>query len=110
MLRALEYPMMSTLIRTKALWLATHTRMYVPDDPYCAYFYRSFRITSSHRSQNCLPYLDIEVKVFVAIYTWLATLCDDAERVGAVADVEMFQQRYMLGEEQPTVRNLPLSL
>ncbi|RGP64952.1 longiborneol synthase [Fusarium sporotrichioides] len=51
---------------------------------------------------NCLLYHDLEVKVFVAIYTWLATICDDAERLDIVADVEMFQQRYVHGIDQPT--------
>ncbi|KAI0482206.1 isoprenoid synthase domain-containing protein [Xylariaceae sp. FL0804] len=51
----------------------------------------------------CFPYHALEVKVFVAIYTWLATLCDDAERVGTIPDVELFQQRWILGEPQPTI-------
>ncbi|KAF4468047.1 longiborneol synthase [Fusarium albosuccineum] len=65
--------------------------------------YQSLMVGYSY-ADNCLPYLDIEVKVFVAIYTWLATLCDDAERLGIVTEVEMFQQRYIMGEEQPTLR------
>ncbi|KAK6720728.1 Longiborneol synthase clm1 [Fusarium graminearum] len=54
-------------------------------------------------ADNCLPYHDIEVKVYVAIYTWLATICDDAEALGIIDDVQLFEQRFILGEEQPTV-------
>ncbi|KAF3015269.1 terpene cyclase [Neopestalotiopsis sp. 37M] len=61
---------------------------------------------NSHSYQslmNCLPYHDLEVKVYVAIYTWLATLCDDAELVDTVQDIALFQQRWMLDEKQPSI-------
>ncbi|KAM3505002.1 hypothetical protein MY11210_008139 [Beauveria gryllotalpidicola] len=53
--------------------------------------------------KNCLPYHDLEVKVFVAIYTWLAILCDDAPQAGTVPALERFQQLWMEGKEQPTI-------
>lgn len=53
--------------------------------------------------QNCYPYHPLDVKVYVAIYTWLATLCDDAERVGIVEDVALFQEHWVKGEPQPTI-------
>ncbi|KAH7303963.1 isoprenoid synthase domain-containing protein [Stachybotrys elegans] len=52
---------------------------------------------------NCLPYHDLDVKVYVTIYTWLIVLCDDAEQTGIVPDLEKFQQRWIIGEQQPTV-------
>ncbi|RGP78366.1 longiborneol synthase [Fusarium longipes] len=69
--------------------------------PHNSHSYQSLMVGYSY-ADNCLPYHDLEVKVFVAIYTWLATLCDDAERLNIVEDVELFQQRYLTGEEQPT--------
>ncbi|KAK9420885.1 putative Longiborneol synthase [Seiridium unicorne] len=73
----------------------------VPHPPN-SHSYQSLMVGYSY-ADNCLPYHDLEVKVFVAIYTWLATLCDDAERVGTVPDVELFQQRWMMGEKQPSI-------
>lgn len=43
------------------------------------------------------------MKVYVAIYTWLALLCDDAERVGILEDVSLFQERWVKGQRQPTI-------
>ncbi|PMB73765.1 hypothetical protein BM221_001190 [Beauveria bassiana] len=54
-------------------------------------------------ADNCLPYHDLEVKVFVAIYTWLAILCDDAPEAGTVSALESFQQLWLEGKEQPTL-------
>ncbi|KAF5676907.1 longiborneol synthase [Fusarium heterosporum] len=67
-----------------------------------SYSYQSLLVGYTY-ADNCLPYHDLEVKVFVAIYTWLATLCDNAERLNIVNDVEMFQSRYLTGKEQPTI-------
>ncbi|KAM3450733.1 hypothetical protein MY3296_005887 [Beauveria thailandica] len=54
-------------------------------------------------ADNCLPYHDLEVKVFVAICTWLAILCDDAPEAGTVPALESFQQLWLEGKEQPTI-------
>ncbi|KAF5022588.1 hypothetical protein F66182_5359 [Fusarium sp. NRRL 66182] len=69
--------------------------------PTNSHSYQSLMVGYTY-ADNCLPYHDLEVKVFVAIYTWLATLCDDAERLDIVADVETFQERYLRGIDQPT--------
>ncbi|KAI6758657.1 hypothetical protein HG530_010897 [Fusarium avenaceum] len=66
-----------------------------------SYSYQSLMVGYTY-ADACLPHHDLEVKVFVAVYTWLATLCDNAEQLNMVPEVEMFQQRYLSGEEQPT--------
>ncbi|KAJ4267559.1 Longiborneol synthase clm1 [Fusarium torreyae] len=81
--------------------LAHASKTGVPCPPN-TYSYQSLMVGYTY-ADNCLPYHDLEVKVFVAIYTWLATLCDNAERLDIVADVQMFQQRYIKGDDQPTI-------
>ncbi|KAG8161099.1 hypothetical protein KVR01_009363 [Diaporthe batatas] len=54
-------------------------------------------------ADNCLPYLPLDVKVWVAIYTWLATLCDEPDRAGILEDMSLFQERWVKGLPQPTV-------
>lgn len=95
--KTLEFLTLLIPIPIKALWLDTHMPMYAPQ-------FLRYSPRCLHQSQNCLPHHDLEVKVFVAIYTWLATLCDNAEQLDMVPEVELFQQRYLSGENQPTVR------
>ncbi|KAM3530934.1 hypothetical protein MY4038_004697 [Beauveria bassiana] len=61
-------------------------------------------------ADNCLPYHDLEVKVFVAIYTWLAILCDDAPEAGTIilrAFADQLRLTYKL--YHPLVANLIVS-
>ncbi|KAL6922929.1 hypothetical protein FSST1_000203 [Fusarium sambucinum] len=69
--------------------------------PANSHSYQSLMVGYAY-ADNCLPYYDLEVKVFVAIYTWLATICDDAERLDTIEDVALCQNRYTSGIEQPT--------
>lgn len=53
--------------------------------------------------QNCFPNHPFEVKVYIGIFTWLATLCDDAASCDTVDDIQGLQERLLKGEKQPTV-------
>ncbi|KAK7740949.1 hypothetical protein SLS53_005012 [Cytospora paraplurivora] len=52
---------------------------------------------------NCFPNHPFEVKVWIGIFTWLATLCDDAASCDTVDDIQGLQERMLKGEKQPTV-------